>query len=122
MFRALLPGAKRVAYRILGDITDAKNSAVEALVRASVRWRRLSALAPGQLEAWVLRVTANVAYRRGRSRRVYWTRELSCGEVDSSSDCQPSALSERLRRSPAHCWKTFESNTEGYRCVVACLP
>lgn len=68
MFRALLPRAKRVAYRILGDVTDAEDAAVEALARTSVRWRQLSALPSAQRHAWVLRVTANVAYDELRRR------------------------------------------------------
>jgi RNA polymerase sigma factor (sigma-70 family) len=67
-YRELLPRAKRVAYRILGDITDAEDAAVEALARASLRWRKLADLPRGQQDAWVLRVTANVAYDEVRRR------------------------------------------------------
>jgi RNA polymerase sigma factor (sigma-70 family) len=67
-FHDLLPKAKRVAYRILGDVTDAEDAAVEALARASVRWRKIGSLPPEQRKAWVLRVTSNVAYDEVRRR------------------------------------------------------
>ncbi|HEX7276855.1 MAG TPA: sigma-70 family RNA polymerase sigma factor [Acidimicrobiales bacterium] len=66
-FRDFLPRAVRVAYRILGDVDDAEDAAVEALARAAVRWRRVGAL--DYREAWVLRVTANVAVDVARRRR-----------------------------------------------------
>lgn len=65
-FRHLLPQAVRVAYRILGDIDEAEDAAVEALARAAVRWRRVSGLP--YRDAWVLRVTANVAVDMARRR------------------------------------------------------
>ena len=67
-YRELLPRAKRVAYRILGDITDAEDAAVEALARASLRWRKLRELPRAQQDAWVLRVASNVAYDEVRRR------------------------------------------------------
>lgn len=58
-FRVLLPRAVRVAYRILGDVNDAEDVAVEALARAAVSWRRVGRLP--YRDAWVLRVAANAA-------------------------------------------------------------
>ena len=73
VFTALLPRAKAVAYRILGDTSDAEDAAVEAFARAAVRWRRVGGMPPPARDAWVLRVTSNVAYdelrRRIRRRR-----------------------------------------------------
>ncbi len=65
-FRELLPQAVRVAYRILGNVDDAEDAAVEALARAAVRWRRVGGLA--YRDAWVLRVAANVAIDTARRR------------------------------------------------------
>jgi RNA polymerase sigma factor (sigma-70 family) len=66
-FRDLLPRAVKVAYRILGDVDEAEDAAVEALARAALRWRRVGGLA--YRDAWVLRVTANVAVDMARRRR-----------------------------------------------------
>jgi RNA polymerase sigma factor (sigma-70 family) len=65
-FRELLPRAVRVAYRILGNVEDAEDAAVEALARAAVRWRRVGSLP--YRDAWVLRVAANVAVDMARRR------------------------------------------------------
>ena len=67
-FRATLPRARRVANRILGAGPDAEDAVGEAYARALVRWRRVSALP--YREAWVLRVTANVAVDLTRRRPV----------------------------------------------------
>lgn len=65
-FRTLLPRAVRVAYRILGDVNDAEDVAVEALARAAVSWRRVGRLP--YRDAWVLRVAANAAIDVARRR------------------------------------------------------
>ncbi|MDQ3978945.1 MAG: sigma-70 family RNA polymerase sigma factor [Actinomycetota bacterium] len=67
-FHELYPRARRLAYRILGNISEAEDAAAEALTRALVAWRRVGPLP--YREAWVLRVTANVAVdvRRRRQR------------------------------------------------------
>ncbi len=57
--------AHRVAFRIVGDRRDAEDVAQEALARAYVRWRRVSAYD----EAWVTRVAANLAIGVVRRRR-----------------------------------------------------
>lgn len=59
MFLRVLSPAKRLAHRVVGDAAVAEELAAEALTRAYVRWRRLrSAENP---DAWVMRVTANLA-------------------------------------------------------------
>jgi RNA polymerase sigma factor (sigma-70 family) len=58
-FLELYPRARRLAYRMLGNPSDAEDVAAEALTRALVAWRRVGPLP--YREAWVLRVTANVA-------------------------------------------------------------
>ena len=67
VFRKLLPRARRIGFRVLGDHDDAEDAAAEAFARAHASWRRV-----GQLpyrEAWILRVTANVAIDLSRHRR-----------------------------------------------------
>ena len=74
VFRELMPRAKRVAYRILDDLADAEDAAVEALARAAAKWTYLGELPTASRNAWVLRVTSNVAHDelRRRIRRRRW--------------------------------------------------
>lgn len=66
-FADLYPRARSVALRILGSIPAAEDAAAEALTRALVDWTRVGALP--YRDAWVLRVTANVAIDAARKRR-----------------------------------------------------
>ncbi|MGN6692804.1 MAG: RNA polymerase sigma factor [Aquihabitans sp.] len=66
-FETLYPQARSVALRILGSIPAAEDAAAEALTRALVDWTRIGALP--YRDAWVLRVTANVAIDAARKRR-----------------------------------------------------
>ena len=66
-FRAQLPRARQVAYRILGDFTEAEDAAAEAFARAHASWRRVGRLP--HRDAWVLRVASNVAIDTLRRRR-----------------------------------------------------
>lgn len=66
-FRELLPRAFRVGFRILGNETDAEDAAAEALARAHASWKKIGGLA--HRDAWVLRVTTNVAIDMARKRR-----------------------------------------------------
>jgi RNA polymerase sigma factor (sigma-70 family) len=66
-FRRVLPSALRTAGRILGDPRRAEEAAVDALARAFADWDRVRRLT--YREAWVLRVTANVAVDQLRSAR-----------------------------------------------------
>jgi RNA polymerase sigma factor (sigma-70 family) len=67
VFRRTLPRAIRVARRILGDETLAEDAAAEALARAHAAWRKVGS--QPYCEAWILRVTANVAVDLTRKRR-----------------------------------------------------
>ena len=67
VFHRLYPRARTVAHRILGDAAEAEDAAAEAFARALVSWRRVADLP--YLDAWVLRVTANVAVDAVRRRK-----------------------------------------------------
>lgn len=66
-FGVLYPQARSVALRILGSLPAAEDAAAEALTRALVDWSRIGALP--YRDAWVMRVTANVAIDAARKRR-----------------------------------------------------
>jgi RNA polymerase sigma-70 factor (sigma-E family) len=65
-FPELFRVAYRAAYRVTGDAAASEDAASEALVRAGLRWRRIS----GRSLPWVVRVATNLAIdqirRRGR--------------------------------------------------------
>lgn len=64
VFRRVLPRAVRVARRILGSETRAEDAAAEAFARAHASWGKLGGKT--YCEAWILRVTANVAIDMSR--------------------------------------------------------
>jgi RNA polymerase sigma factor (sigma-70 family) len=66
-FGRLYPRARRVAYRVLGDVCAAEDVAAEAMARAYAQWERIESLP--WVDAWVLRVTANLALDVTRRRR-----------------------------------------------------
>lgn len=66
-FRTSYARAFGVALRILADPAEAEDAAAEAFSRALLRWRHVGPLE--YREAWVLRVTANVAIDIVRRRR-----------------------------------------------------
>jgi RNA polymerase sigma-70 factor (ECF subfamily) len=66
-FREVYPRARQVAYRILGNRQEAEDAAADAFARALASWRRVKGLS--YREAWVLRVTANVAIDVTRRRK-----------------------------------------------------
>lgn len=66
-FADLYPRARGVALRLLGSVPEAEDAAAEALARALARWKRVGHLP--HRDAWVLRVTANVAIDRVRRQR-----------------------------------------------------
>lgn len=65
-FADLFPVAYRVAWRLTGDVTTAEDLAAEALARAFARWSKIRRLP--YRDAWVLRVTANLAIDTLRRR------------------------------------------------------
>ncbi len=88
-FDRLMPRALLVGRRILGSRPDAEDAAVEAMARAYVAWDRLAAAS--HRDAWVLRVTSNVAYDQVRHRR----REV--GRLQVSTEAQEPAAEVDLR-------------------------
>ena len=64
-FADLASLAYRVAFRLTGDRAESEDLAQEALARAYLRWRRVA----GYDEAWVARVTTNLAIGRWRRHR-----------------------------------------------------
>jgi RNA polymerase sigma-70 factor, ECF subfamily len=66
-FPRLYPRARRVAYRVVGEVATAEDVAAEALARAYAHWERIEGLP--WVDAWVLRVTANLALDVARRRR-----------------------------------------------------
>jgi RNA polymerase sigma-70 factor (ECF subfamily) len=67
LFRRLIPSARRVCERLLGDPVAAEDAAAEAFVRALVRWPKLRA--HPNPDAWVLRVASNIALDQLRKQR-----------------------------------------------------
>jgi RNA polymerase sigma factor (sigma-70 family) len=65
-FERLYPRARIMAYRILGDVGRSEEIASEALARAYARWSKLSTV--DYVDAWVLRVTVNLAIDVTRRR------------------------------------------------------
>ena len=64
-FTALAARAYKVAYRLTGDRAESEDLAQEALARAYLRWPKVAAYD----EAWVARVTTNLAIGRWRKDR-----------------------------------------------------
>ncbi|MEY2476476.1 MAG: hypothetical protein QOG87_1791 [Actinomycetota bacterium] len=67
-FRDLHPRARRLALRITGEPAVADEVAAEALARAFADWKRLRTF--DHLDAWVLRVTTNLALHVAMRRKV----------------------------------------------------
>lgn len=64
-FPRLFRVAYSVSYRVLGSRTEAEDVAQEALIRAYARWRRVEPHA----DAWISRVSTNLAIDRFRRLR-----------------------------------------------------
>lgn len=67
-FPVLFPRCCRLGFRLLADRAAAEDVAAEAMARAYTRWASLSETS--YFEAWVLRVTANLAIDQLRRQRV----------------------------------------------------
>ncbi len=64
-FTVLAALSYKVGYRLVGDRAEAEDLAQEALARAYASWRKVV----GHDEAWVTRVTTNLAIGRWRRNR-----------------------------------------------------
>lgn len=87
-FRSNYARAFSVAIRMLGNGAEAEDAVAEAFARTLVRWRRVGGL--DYRDAWVLRVTANVAIDMLRRRRhlpapVTATRDAQADSVERLS-------------------------------------
>jgi len=100
VFARCFPRAARVATRILGDPVAAEDIAAEALARTFANWR--SAQNYEHLDAWVLRITVNLAFDALRRRRRARALALPAPNpvLDSSTAEDMLLLRESLRRLP----------------------
>lgn len=91
-FRSNYPRAFGVAVRMLGNAAEAEDAAAEAFSRALVRWRRVGTL--DYRDAWVMRVTANVAIDMLRRRRPLPEPEAAARDAQADSVERLSLLGE----------------------------
>jgi RNA polymerase sigma factor (sigma-70 family) len=67
-FSALFHDAFDVAFRLLDDVDDAEEAALDAMTQAGLRWDTVGELP--YREAWVMRAAANAAIAKARSNPV----------------------------------------------------
>lgn len=84
-FDVLAGIAYRVAYRLVGDRGEAENLAQEAMARALVRWPRVHRYD----EAWITRVTTNLAIG-------HWRRHRPTSTADPDRPTTADHLAERV--------------------------
>lgn len=82
-FRSNYARAFGVAVRMLGNAAEAEDAVAEAFARALVRWRRVGDL--DYRDAWVLRVTANVAIDVLRRRRTLSVPQSTARDAQADS-------------------------------------
>lgn len=96
-FSALVSMHERIVFRTalaaLGSREDAEDAAQEAFVMA---WRRLSGFrGESTFKTWLLTITWRKALDRRRSRKLWWSRQItSFGTDDESSPLDDVATSE----------------------------
>ena len=95
-FPALAAIANRVAFRILGDRSDAEEVTQEALARAYARWSSVA----GHAEPWVATVAANLAIGRWRKRRPTVPFSPEHGGVVDAVELERLGLVTALRQLP----------------------
>jgi RNA polymerase sigma factor (sigma-70 family) len=95
-FLELWPAAQRVALRLLSNPTAADDVAAEALARTFARWDQVEQLP--YRDAWVLRVTTNLALDLLRRRQP----AVTAAEIDYLEDAAAIrlALAAALRQLP----------------------
>jgi RNA polymerase sigma factor (sigma-70 family) len=82
-FAPLLHDAFGVAYRILGDVDDAEEAAVDAMTRARLRWTKLQQLP--YRDAWVMHAAANAAIAKARARDLTSTPDDTSGAEEDNA-------------------------------------
>jgi RNA polymerase sigma-70 factor, ECF subfamily len=92
-FGPLADVAYRVAFRLLGNRSEAEEVAQEALARAFARWSSVSRYD----EPWVARVATNLAIGRWRRRRPTVSFEDRHGSVSANADAHALERLELLR-------------------------
>ncbi len=98
VFDRTLPVAERIAFRITGDHAVSEELAAEALTRLYVSWWRLSSTS--HREAWVLRVTTNLAIDVVRRRRRQIAVDFGASTTPDDAVLVRMALAEALSRLP----------------------
>ena len=98
MFLRVIGPARRLAQRVTGDTAVAEEVAAEALTRAYVRWSRLRR--SGYVDAWVMRVTSNLALDAMRKRKVDVVTAPPAADPAEAAALR-GALVDALRRLPA---------------------
>jgi RNA polymerase sigma-70 factor (sigma-E family) len=97
-FDALFAAARRIAARLVGEGGEADDVAAEALARAYARWPKVRDL--DYRDAWVMRVTANVAL--DVLRRAHRPVPVPTGSAVDPAEAAVTrlALAQALRRLP----------------------
>jgi RNA polymerase sigma factor (sigma-70 family) len=81
-FDDLYRQARRVAFRVLRVGPEADDVAQETMIRAYLRWSRIA----GHAEAWVSRVSGNLAIDRARALQRRVDRERRVHRMDTVND------------------------------------
>jgi RNA polymerase sigma-70 factor (sigma-E family) len=97
-FDALFAAARRMAVRLVGDGAEADDVAAEALARAFARWPKIRDL--DYRDAWVMRVTANVALDGLRRSRRAIPASIGTDIDPAEAAVTRLALAQALRRLP----------------------
>jgi RNA polymerase sigma factor (sigma-70 family) len=96
-FVALASLSYRVAFRLVGDRVEAEDLAQEALARAYASWRKVATYD----EAWVVRVTTNLAISRWRKHGRVVSAEAGDRSTDGTGGRSAEAHGRRWAREPA---------------------
>ena len=109
-FDALFSAARRIAVRLVGAGPEADDVAAEALARAYARWSKIREL--DYRDAWVMRVTANVALDVLRRSR----RPLPPPVAD---EADPADAPSPVSPSPRRCAASLAANATSWCCATS---
>lgn len=96
-FATLASLGYKVAYRLVGERAEAEDLAQEALARAYASWPKVAAYD----EAWVARVTANLAVSRWRKHGRVVSADADHRSAGGPGGRSPAAHGRRWAREPA---------------------